>query len=1119
MLILLFLPLAFFQVSENSYYATADDPTTLNIFTGSPNVLADNNTYRCIFVQLKDANGKISRALQDITVGLSSSTVTVGTVDSSVTIHRGETYAVADFSSTFNPGTTTISASATGFTTVYSTVTTLGPIPSVITVYGFPNTLPADEGSYPAIIVQLQDSTSAPARAPPGGVDVALSCSNTAAGTVTPNIRIPEGQTYAIANFNTTTLAETQARTIPVTVIATAQGYSPSQATITMTPVAENPTKLKIFTYAPKVLADQSSYNQIAVQLQNSAGYVAKTTQDTLINIASDDSSVCHVNSTSILAGKTYASTALGTTYKPGTANIIAVADNFPLTSQAISTFGFIASKLTVYCIPSSLPAGGSNVHQIVQVQLQDAQGRPALNTGVDLDVKLFSSQPTVAVVSPTLTISSGKSLAIGSITTTDMPGNTTITAQASGYTTGQTNITTSAIDFYPISSSCGANGLIIPSGTISVNLGSSQRFNATANAGYHVSNLWVDNVPRGSLSSYTFEDVTEPHTIYAEFSINKYDIVVTQTSNGVITPGTSAISHGEKPVFTITPNEGYYIANITVNGLLVPVFSSSGQSYQFAQVTANGSLTANFAPKKVPIQVLQGANGDIAPGTTTVDYGGSKTFAITAKTGYHIADVCVNGSSVGAVSTYTAENVKGDTTISATFAAGSAPTPTPTPAPYEGDPSEPSPKPESVVKAVTEDGSTVSLAVSGSISSQQITNTALTNSGGTVVVSFTLTGEDGTTGFGNITIPKGAIGFETTPTVYIDGQPAEDQGSNQDENYYYVWFTTHFSSHEVSIEFPSQATTVKLLPQAMTFVLPIAVVGIVVSILLIVLKKYPDLKEKVGSLTNKSTFDPPWAHTPVGPTKAVSPTTPAPNLPVAQTPPSAVETTTATTSPETTAKKSVPLMVKARIGFIRLLMGISKKTTALMAKIASLRMKKSVEQEVQSSSAELDAVDALTSETPTMEPALEPTDTPAFPEEALTEAPVSESAEPIEPTIPAPTQPVEPIEDIEEVSPSPAPTPTPKSAKFAATGQGAKTKLTIFTNVLSGIQIKRVSIKKISIKLRAAKVKIAKEETDQEAEQEWAFKPRGNWKFELRWRWRQWRSDLRWKLRRRRRW
>ena len=57
----------------------------------------------------------------------------------------------------------------------------------------------------------------------------------------------------------------------------------------------------------------------------------------------------------------------------------------------------------------------------------------------------------------------------------------------------------------------------------------------------------------------------------------------------------------------------------------------------------------------------------------------------------------------------------------------------------------------------------------------------ATNQSAKTTTVSFTVTGESGTTGFGNITIPKSAVPYGTTPTIYIDGQPAQNQGYTQD--------------------------------------------------------------------------------------------------------------------------------------------------------------------------------------------------------------------------------------------------------------------------------------------------------------------------------------------------
>ena len=70
----------------------------------------------------------------------------------------------------------------------------------------------------------------------------------------------------------------------------------------------------------------------------------------------------------------------------------------------------------------------------------------------------------------------------------------------------------------------------------------------------------------------------------------------------------------------------------------------------------------------------------DPAAGTVTVPKGESKTFTITPDSGYRIKDVLVDGVSVGAVSTYTFEDVVENHTIHATFARKHTPTPsTPT--------------------------------------------------------------------------------------------------------------------------------------------------------------------------------------------------------------------------------------------------------------------------------------------------------------------------------------------------------------------------------------------------------------------------------------------------------
>ena len=85
----------------------------------------------------------------------------------------------------------------------------------------------------------------------------------------------------------------------------------------------------------------------------------------------------------------------------------------------------------------------------------------------------------------------------------------------------------------------------------------------------------------------------------------------------------------------------------------------------------ANHTIAATFAIKDIhTITASAGENGSISPlGAKIVEYGSSQFFTIIADDSYYIDDVLVDGSSVGAVSSYTFTNVTADHTIAATFA------------------------------------------------------------------------------------------------------------------------------------------------------------------------------------------------------------------------------------------------------------------------------------------------------------------------------------------------------------------------------------------------------------------------------------------------------------------
>jgi hypothetical protein len=102
------------------------------------------------------------------------------------------------------------------------------------------------------------------------------------------------------------------------------------------------------------------------------------------------------------------------------------------------------------------LPADGQ-LYDAIQVQLQDATGKPAKDPVGDITVYLFSSTPDAGNVSSVLTIPFGDTHAAGTFYSTCSANSTTITAQSSGYDPGQAKITTYLIDQFALSISASA--------------------------------------------------------------------------------------------------------------------------------------------------------------------------------------------------------------------------------------------------------------------------------------------------------------------------------------------------------------------------------------------------------------------------------------------------------------------------------------------------------------------------------------------------------------------------------------------------------------------------------------------------------------------------------------
>src|SRR5207248_10228218 len=124
-----------------------------------------------------------------------------------------------------------------------------------------------------------------------------------------------------------------------------------------------------------------------------------------------------------------------------------------------------------------------------------------------------------------------------------------------------------------------------------------------------------------------TDTNVTADITVTANFAINTYTLTYTAGSNGSIS-GTSpqTVNYGASgTAVTAVPNTGYHFVNWSDNSTQNPRTDTN--------VTADISVTANFAINTYTLTYTAGANGSIS-GTSPqmVNYGASGT-AVTAVT------------------------------------------------------------------------------------------------------------------------------------------------------------------------------------------------------------------------------------------------------------------------------------------------------------------------------------------------------------------------------------------------------------------------------------------------------------------------------------------------------
>ncbi len=235
-----------------------------------------------------------------------------------------------------------------------------------------------------------------------------------------------------------------------------------------------------------------------------------------------------------------------------------------------------------------------------------------------------------------------------------------------------QTITATYAINTYTITVTQTSNGQISP-GTSPANYGDTPTFTITPNTGYHIASITANDetvtVTSPSGQSYQFSAVSTDDSLTATYAINTYNLTVNTGQNGQSNISSKTVNWNSTENFEFTPDTGYSIADVTVNGTI----NEGAVTSLSLTITGDTTLEISFAINTYTITVTQTSNGQISPTTGSVNYGATPKYTIIPATGYHIANITVNEQSVpvtnSAGQSYQFSAVSADGSITATYA------------------------------------------------------------------------------------------------------------------------------------------------------------------------------------------------------------------------------------------------------------------------------------------------------------------------------------------------------------------------------------------------------------------------------------------------------------------
>ena len=205
------------------------------------------------------------------------------------------------------------------------------------------------------------------------------------------------------------------------------------------------------------------------------------------------------------------------------------------------------------------------------------------------------------------------------------------------------------------ITSTAGEHGTISPSGAVVYSLGSSASYVISPETGYKIKKILVDGVEivvtaaDGAAQRYEFVDIQKDHTISAEFEQRMFKITVVCGGNGKIEPSTTKdYAYGSEVAFVITPNDGYVIKDVLIDGVSNAKAKENAE-YTFSNLRANHKIEVSFEVVTFTIVSSVGEGGTMSPNqiTTIKNWGENHSVTYTPNDKFVISTIVVDGQAL----------------------------------------------------------------------------------------------------------------------------------------------------------------------------------------------------------------------------------------------------------------------------------------------------------------------------------------------------------------------------------------------------------------------------------------------------------------------------------------